>query len=44
VGRDTMRCIKDPPRVGELGMLVPSLAVGVYIDCHCEADRVEVTR
>jgi hypothetical protein len=44
LGQDTTRCIEDPPRVGELGMLVPSVAVGVYIDCRCEADRVEVTR
>ena len=29
---------------GVLQLLVPSVAVGVIIDCRCVVDKVEVTR
>ena len=47
VGLDTTRCVecvcKVPPGAGVLQLLVPSLAVGVFIDRRSVADRVEVT-
>jgi hypothetical protein len=41
---DTTRCVHVPPGAGVVWLLVTSLAVGVFIDCHWVADRVEVTR
>jgi len=46
-GLDMTQCVesvcKVPPDVGVLRLLVPSVVVGVCIDCHSVADRVEVT-
>jgi len=42
-GLDTMRRVEVPPGAGVLRLLVPGMAVGVFIDCHCVADGVEVT-
>jgi len=43
VGLDTTRRVDVPPGAGVLRLLVPSVAVGVFIDQSCVADRVEVT-
>jgi len=43
-GLDTTRSVEDPPGAGVLRLLVPSVAVGVFIDRRCAADSVEVTR
>jgi hypothetical protein len=43
-GLDTRRCVAVPPCGGVLRMLPPCVAVGVFIDTHCVADRLEVTR
>jgi hypothetical protein len=42
-GLDTTRRIEVPAGAGVLRLFVPGVAVGVFIDRHCEADRVEVT-
>jgi hypothetical protein len=42
-GLDTTRRVEVPPGAGVLRLLVPSLAVGVFIDRRCVADGVEVT-
>jgi len=46
-GRDTTQHIESvcevPPGGGVLPLLVPSVAVGVLIDCHRVADGVKVT-
>ena len=45
---DTTRRVESvcevPPAVSVLQLLVHSMAVGVFIDCRCVADRMEVTR
>jgi hypothetical protein len=41
-GLDTMPHFEVPPGAGVLWLLVPSMAVGVYIDCGWVADKVEV--
>jgi len=47
-GLDTTRRVesvcKVPPGAGVLRLLVPGMLVGVFIDRHSVADRVEVTR
>jgi len=43
-GLDTTRRVEVPPGAGVLRLLVPGVAVGVFVDCRCVADRVEVTR
>jgi len=43
-GRDTMGRVEVPPRAVGLRLLVPGVAVGVFIDHRCVADAVEVTR
>ena len=43
-GLDTTRRVEVPPGAGVLRLLVPGVAVGVFIDCQCVADRVEVRR
>ena len=43
-GLDTMRRVEVPPRAGVLRLLVPVVAVGVFVDRRCVADGVEVTR
>ena len=40
----TMRRVELPPGAGMLRLLVPGVVVGVFIDCCCVADEVEVTR
>jgi hypothetical protein len=40
---DTTRRVEVPPGAGVLRLLVPSVAVGVFVDRHCVADGVEVT-
>jgi len=42
-GLDTTRRVEVPPCTGVLRLLVPSVAVGVFIDHHCVVDGVEVT-
>jgi hypothetical protein len=42
-GQDTTPCVDVPLGAGVLQLLVPSVAVGVFIDCRCVADWVEVT-
>jgi len=42
-GLDTTRRIEVPPGAGVLRLLVPGVAVAVYIDRHCVPDGVEVT-
>jgi len=42
-GLDTMRRVEVPPVAGVLPLLVPSVAVGVYIDRCWVADGVEFT-
>jgi hypothetical protein len=44
VGLHTTRCVEVPPGAGLLRLHVTGVAVGVFIDCHCVADGVEVTR
>ena len=45
---DTTRRVESvcevPPGAGVLRLLVPGMAVGVFIDRRCVADGVEVTR
>jgi hypothetical protein len=43
-GLDTTRRVELPLGAGGLQLHVPSVAVGVFIECHCVADGVEVTR
>jgi hypothetical protein len=43
-GLDTTRRIEVPPSAGVLRLLVPGVAVGVFVDRRCVADGVEVTR
>jgi len=43
-GQDTTQHVEVPPGAGVLQLLVPSVAVGVFIDRRCVADGVEVTR
>jgi len=43
-GLDTMRRVEVPPGAGVLWLLVPGVAVGVFVDRRCVADGVEVTR
>jgi len=43
-GLDTMRRVEVPQGAVVLPLLVPGVAVGVFIDRRCVADRVEVTR
>jgi len=42
-GLNTTRRVEVPPGAGALQLLLPGVAVGVFIDCHCEPDGVEVT-
>ena len=42
-GMNTMQYIEAPLGAGELRLLVPGLAVGVFIHRCCVADGVEVT-
>jgi len=42
-GMDTTQRVKVPPGAGVSRLLVPGVAVGVYIDRHCVVDWVEVT-
>jgi len=42
-GLDTMRRGEVPLGAGVLRLLVTGMAVGVFIDRRCAADRVEVT-
>jgi len=48
VGQDTTRRVESvcmvPLGAGVLPLLVPGVAVGVFIDSRCVADGVEVTR
>jgi hypothetical protein len=41
-GVDTSRHVEVPPGAGVLRLLVPGMAVGVFIDHRCVADREEV--
>ena len=41
-GLDTTRRVEVPPGAGVLRLLVPGMAVGVFIVCRCGADGVEV--
>jgi hypothetical protein len=43
-GQNETRCIEVPPGAGVLQLLVPSIAVAVFVDRYCVADRVEVLR
>jgi len=43
-GLDTTRRVEVPPGAGLLRLLVPGVAVGVFVDCRCLAYGVEVTR
>jgi len=43
-GLDTMQRVEVSLGAGVLRLLVTGMAVGVFIDCRCVADRVEVTR
>jgi len=43
-GLDTTRRVEVPPGAGVLRLLVTGVAVGVFIDCCCVADGVEVMR
>jgi hypothetical protein len=43
-GLDTMRRVEVPPGAGVLRLLVPSMAVGVFVDRRCVADGVDATR
>ena len=43
-GLDTTRRVEVPPGAGVLRLLVPGVAVGVFVDRRCVADGVEVTR
>jgi hypothetical protein len=43
VGLDTTQRVEVLPDAGVLRLLVPSVAVGVFVDRHCEADGVEIT-
>jgi hypothetical protein len=43
-GLDTMRRVEVPPGAGVLRLLVPGVAVGVFVDRRCVADGVEVMR
>jgi len=42
-GLDTTRRVEVPPGAGLLRLLVPGVAVGVFIDHRCVAAGVEVT-
>ena len=42
-GLDTTRRVEVPLSAGVLRLLVPGMAVGVFIDRRCVADGVEVT-
>ena len=41
--RNTMRCVEVPHSAGVLRLLVPVVAVEVFINHRCVADGVEVT-
>jgi len=43
VGLDTTRRVEVPPGAGVLRLLVTGMAVEIFIDRRCVADRVEVT-
>jgi len=43
-GLDTTRHSEVLPGAGVLRLLVPGVAVGVFVDCRCVADGEEVTR
>jgi hypothetical protein len=43
-GLDTMRCVEIPRGAGVLRLVVPGVPHRVFVDCRCEADRVEVPR
>jgi hypothetical protein len=47
-GLDTTRRVESvcmvPLEAGVLRLLIPGVAVGVFIDSRCVADRVEVMR
>jgi len=43
LGLDTTRRIEVSLGAGVLRLLVPGVAVGVFINCCCVADGVEVT-
>jgi len=42
-GLDTTRRVEVPLGAGVLRLLVPGVAVGVFVDRRCVADGVEVT-
>jgi hypothetical protein len=41
-GKNETRCIEVPPGAGVLRLLVPSIAVAVFVDRYGVADGVEV--
>jgi hypothetical protein len=41
-GLDKMRRVEVPPGAGVLRLLVPGVAVGIFVDRRCVADGVEV--
>ena len=43
-GLETARCVEVTPDAGVLRLLVPGVAVGVFINRCCVVDRVELTR
>jgi len=43
-GLDTTRRVEVLPGAGVLRLLVPGVAVGVFVDRRCVVDGVEVTR
>jgi len=43
-GLDTTRRVEVPAGGGVLRLLVPGVAVGVFVDRHCVAHEVKVTR
>jgi hypothetical protein len=43
-GLDTTRRVEVPPGAGVLQLLVPGVAVGVFVDLRRVADGVEVRR
>ena len=42
--QDTTRSVEVPPGAVVLRLLVPRVAVGIFVDRRCVADGVEVTR
>jgi len=42
-GLDSTRRVGVPPGAGVPQLVVPGMTVGVFINCRCAADGVEVT-